>query len=236
MAETASSSIWSRSPIARFFRWLFSWRGLRRTLIVFAWTATIIALLYGFENWRGRRAWKKHEQQLLARGEQLDFQAFLPKPVSDDENFAATPFVQSWFIRYINDPEIWQDNYLKVSGKLSSQRDKPQRDIVDLVGWQMAYDALRSGQLATAEPFQSEKRDPESRRAAALALLESMKDTEAKIAELRAASARPHARYPIQFKEDVWSILLPHLARIKGASQRLKVLASAKLAAGQSAG
>src|SRR5688500_202592 len=99
MTEAPSSSIWSRSPLARFFHWLFSWRGLRRVLIVMAWAATIIVLLYGFENWRGRRAWKKHEQQLLARGEKLDFKAFFSKPVPDEQNFAASPFVASWSIK-----------------------------------------------------------------------------------------------------------------------------------------
>src|SRR6266436_5572247 len=97
MTDHARPSIWERSTIVRFFRWLFSWRVIRRTLIVVAWTATIIALLYGEENWRGRRAWNKYRRELEARGEQLDLQAFIPKPVPDEQNFAATPFIQSWF-------------------------------------------------------------------------------------------------------------------------------------------
>src|SRR5688572_1410611 len=111
MTEPVSSSISPRNPLARFFKWLFSWRGVRRVLIVTAWAATIIVLLYGFENWRGRRAWKKHEQQLLARGEQLDFKAYFPKPVPDAQNFAATPFVASWSIKGDIDSNLWQDSY-----------------------------------------------------------------------------------------------------------------------------
>jgi len=235
MAEPISPSIWARSPLARFFRWLFGWRGARRILIVAAWTATIVALLYGIENWRGRRAWKTHEQQLLARGEQLDFRAFLLKPVPDDQNFAATPFVTSWSIKHNTDSNIWQDSYTKIDGKIPSPRDKSTRHFVDLVAWQKALDAYRSGQLGATEIRQSDKRDPESRRAAAVAVLESMKDTEPKIAEMRAASARPYSRYPIEFKDDPWSLAFPHLAKLKGACQRLRLKASAELAADQSA-
>src|SRR5439155_8915209 len=98
-----------RSPVMRFVRWLFSWRGLRRVLIVLAWTVTLIALLYGEENWRGRHAWNECRQELEAHGEQLDLKALIPKPVPDEQNFAATPFVQSWFERKMNPHERWPD-------------------------------------------------------------------------------------------------------------------------------
>src|SRR5438876_102285 len=89
---------WPRS----FFCWLFSWRGVRRILIVLAWTVAIIALLYGEENWRGRRAWNKCRHQLETRGMQLDYRAFIPKQIPDEQNFAATPFIKSWFIQNTN--------------------------------------------------------------------------------------------------------------------------------------
>ncbi|PYJ05721.1 MAG: hypothetical protein DME25_07960, partial [Verrucomicrobia bacterium] len=95
-------SIWRRELLPhaailkwprRFFRWLFSWRGLRRSLIVLAWTATIIALFYGEENWRGRRAWNNYRHELEARGETLDLKGFIPKPVPDDQTFAMPPLL-----------------------------------------------------------------------------------------------------------------------------------------------
>jgi len=236
MIESASSSISARSPLARFFRWLFSWRGARRILIITAWTATIIVLLYGFENWRGRRAWKKHEQQLLARGEQLDFRAFLPKPIPDEQNFAATPFVASWSVKGNTDSNIWQDTwYPTLVNKIPIQQKSPHRTFVDLVAWQMALDTFRSGGWANAREFRSDKHDPESRRAAARAILEALKELDPKLAELRAASTRPHARYPIELKDDPWSMAFPHLPVVKTTSQRLRLKASAELAAGQSA-
>ena len=39
---------------ARFFRWLFSWRVMRRGLFALACLATLTGLLYAMENWRGK--------------------------------------------------------------------------------------------------------------------------------------------------------------------------------------
>ena len=117
----------NRSPLVRCFRWLFSWRGVRRILIVLAWTATILALLYGEENWRGWRAWSKYRQAAEARGEQLDYTAFIPKPIPDEQNFAATPFIQSWFVRGTNNPNGWQDNFSKMEERIASPKQNPGR-------------------------------------------------------------------------------------------------------------
>src|SRR5438045_4115675 len=98
-AETAPGP----NRLRRFFRWLFSGRGARRILITLAWGLTGIALIYAEENWRGRHAWRKYRDDLLARGEQLDLQAYIPKPVPEDQNFASTAFVRAWFNRKLND-------------------------------------------------------------------------------------------------------------------------------------
>src|SRR6266540_1442717 len=81
----------------RQFRWLFSWRMIRRCLFVLACLVTLLALYCAEENWRGRRAWNGYRRERQARGEQLDYSAFVPKPWPDEQNFAATPFVKSWF-------------------------------------------------------------------------------------------------------------------------------------------
>src|SRR6266568_1719652 len=117
MTDQAQPSIWERSTLVRFFRWLFSWRGIRRILIVVAWTATIIALFYGEENWRGRRAWNKYRHELEARGEQLDWKAFIPKPVPAEQNFAATSFFEFLFINKTN-RHNWNDDYDRASRKI----------------------------------------------------------------------------------------------------------------------
>ena len=224
-----------RSEFVRFFRWLFSWRGLRRILIMLAWTATAIALIYGVENWRGRRAWQKYRQQLEARGEQLDLRAFIPKEVPDDQNFAAAAFVKSWFSQGMDTEKIWADKYGKVFGKVRSrtdQQEKGRRHFIDLAAWALAFEAAEAGNLK--KEFSTGKLDRESRSRAAPAVLEGLKDSESKLAELREASTRPHSRSPVKYDiENPWGILLPHLPPLKSACQRLQVRACAKLAMGQ---
>ena len=62
-----------------------------------------------------------------------------------------------------------------------------------------------------------------------------MKTNEAVFAELRAASSRRYSRYPVQYGMDNPStIMLPHLAGVKGVCWRLQLKACAELAAGRS--
>src|SRR5260221_13170911 len=160
MTDQAQPSIWERSTIARFFRWLFSWRVVRRTLIVLGWTATITALLYGEENWRGRRAWNKYRRELEARGERLVLRSFIPKPVPDEQNFAATPFIQSWFSQKTNEgARSWGDAYDRAAASVPSSEAKNPRRFVNLVACQMAFDAIRSGQTNKHQRFESARLD-----------------------------------------------------------------------------
>ena len=50
--------------------------------------------------------------------------------------------------------------------------------------------------------------------------------------ELRAVSTRPHGRFPIRY-EDGFNALLPHLARMKGITQFLRLRSAAELEAGR---
>ncbi len=235
MTDQAQPSIWERSTLVRFFRWLFSWRGIRRILIVVAWTATIIALFYGEENWRGRRAWNKYRHELEARGEQLDWKAFIPKPVPAEQNFAATSFFEFLFINKTN-RHNWNDDYDRASRKISNSRtrhDGGNRHFIDLVAWRMALDAIRSGGLVPRQGFESDKLDLESRVKAAPAPLVALKSYDAIFAELRAASPRAYSRYPLKYKlDEPWTMLIPHLSEIKSIAQRLQLKACAGLAAG----
>src|SRR5262245_108109 len=97
-----SKSVWKREILADFppFRWpgqAARWLFSRRGLIALAWVATIVALVYAEENWRGRHAWNKMRRELEARGESLDWTTFIPKPIPDEQNFAAASVVQAWF-------------------------------------------------------------------------------------------------------------------------------------------
>jgi hypothetical protein len=79
------------SILARFFGWLFTWRTVRRALVSLACFATLVGLFYTEEDWRGKRAWEQCRRELQSKGVLLDWSAFIPPPVPDDQNFFKAP-------------------------------------------------------------------------------------------------------------------------------------------------
>ncbi len=142
--------------VQRFFGWLFSGRVIRKMLIGLAWLVTLVVLFYAEEDWRGWHEWNNYRQQLEAGGAQLDLRAFIPKPVPDDQNFAAIPLIESWFTQRTNFAKKWADNYSLASSMIGSETNPPapegnsyqggERYFLDLAAWKMAFDAIQSGQ------------------------------------------------------------------------------------------
>lgn len=83
----------------RSCRWFFTWRTMRRTLVGAAVLATLLAIFYAEENWRGKRAWEQCKRDLAAKGELLDWAACIPAPIPDDENIIKAPKMAEWFIK-----------------------------------------------------------------------------------------------------------------------------------------
>jgi hypothetical protein len=228
-----------------FVRWLCCWRNLKRLPLVFACLATAVALLYAEENFRGKHAWNRFRKEAEARGEQLDWKAFVPKPVPDEQNFAATPLIKSWFVLTntdVNPSFSPKDNISQAGSRVSWT------GITDLVAWKQALEAVQDRQTNTiqrgvslrwsrdsGQQIKSGKLDRKSRAEAAPAVLEALKTNKATFAELRAASQRPFCRYPIEYdSEDPAAILLPHLNYVRAVCRRFSLKACAELAAGQS--
>lgn len=67
---------------------------MRRLLFCLACLATLAAIFYAEENWRGRRDWENYKREWEAKGEKFDWQVFVPPPVPDDQNFAMAPFFE----------------------------------------------------------------------------------------------------------------------------------------------
>ena len=78
--------------------WRPSWRGIirfaLRTSAVGVGLGLLVLGFYGYQNWRGKRAWQSFQAELKQRGESLDFVRLLPEPVADETNFARSPAFQ----------------------------------------------------------------------------------------------------------------------------------------------
>lgn len=72
-----------------------SWQ--RRFLCACLVIVALLALAVVIENWRGRRAWAECKRELAAKGEVVDWAAFLPAPVPDAENILKAPKMAEWF-------------------------------------------------------------------------------------------------------------------------------------------
>ena len=232
-------SLWQRTTTRRFLRWLFCWEAARRILTTIAVVVTLIAAFYAEEDFRGRHAWKRYRQQAHARGEELDWKALIPKPVPDDQNFAAIPLVKSWFVRSTNTFRSNQkgDYYLQAVDHVVAPAGHSvgTRRFIDLVAWSHALDVVRAGKMTGDQKFSSDKFDLASRAEAAPSVLDALKTNEAEFAELRIASRRPYSRYPVNYDvADPGAILLRHLGRLRGYCGRLELKACAELALGRS--
>jgi hypothetical protein len=84
----------------QFFHWLFRRRTQGRVLIGLAALVTFVAIFYLEEDWRGWHAWQICKRELEAKGVVLDWNACIPPPVPDDQNFFAAPKMQEWFVRH----------------------------------------------------------------------------------------------------------------------------------------
>lgn len=61
--------------------------------------AITVGLFYAEENWRGKRVWEKCKRELEATGQVLDWSAYIPGPVPEDQNIFKVPEIQQWFVK-----------------------------------------------------------------------------------------------------------------------------------------
>ena len=85
--------------VRRALRRVLNKRMVPRYLFCLACLATLLAASYAVENWRGKRAWEKCRRELEAKGEVLDWKAFIPAPVPDEQNVFKAPKMTEWFVR-----------------------------------------------------------------------------------------------------------------------------------------
>ena len=83
----------------RAFGRLVNKRMIPRYLFWLACLATLLGIFYAVEDWRGKRAWDKCRHELEAKGAVLDWNAYIPAPVPDEQNIFKAPKMTEWFVK-----------------------------------------------------------------------------------------------------------------------------------------
>jgi hypothetical protein len=214
------------------------WRRTRRILVGVACVATLIAVFYAEEDWRGKRAWDNYRRELEAKGEKLDWRAFVPPAVPDDQNFFTAPI----FTNILNgkivmnpwhsdgSPNVWP-NVQPINDGVGYLGGEGKTRITDLETWQTGYRNPTNASLTKEFPVAPEPQTP------AKDVLFALSKFDSAVEELRQASQRPYASVPLNYEEGFGSAssLLPVLAELKRCTQLLQLRADAELADGQSA-
>jgi hypothetical protein len=232
-----------------FIRWIFCWRNLKRTFFGLACLATLIALFYAEEDWRGKHDWEKFKREWEAKGEHFDFASVIPPPVPDDQNFAMAPiWIESVKATLGGNARRWKypddgrtnftDRLMLIVGRNGDWLNVPtngywaKETITDLKPWQDYYRALvqtnRNSTITNEFPVAPQPQSP------AQDVLLALSKYNPAIEELREASQLPYSRFPLNYDVMPAAILLPHLAALKRCSQVLQLRAIAELQNGES--
>ena len=223
-----------------FLSWLFCWRNFRSFLFGLACLATLIALLYAEEDWRGKHAWEKFKREWEAKGEKFDRASVVPPAVPEEQNFALTPVVASSYETFLDKHghALWPRN-TNVANRLemavSHNYESPSNGtgnwqkstMSDLKVWQQYYRTLAA--KTNEFPVSSQPQSP------AADVLLALSKYDSTIEELRRSSQLPSSRFPLEYdKENPDDMLLPHLGALKGSTPVLRLRAIAELQNGQS--
>lgn len=245
--------------LRHFFRWLFSWRIIKRCLVGAAFLTVLVVGFYAEENWRGRHAWENYRHEWEAKGEKFDFAAFAPPLVPDDQNFAMAPIVVSC---YAGQLERRKDDSSEAKNTITNRLEmRPERinyeydtnmtlgrwqmaKLTDLKPWQDYYRATTSTNICDSgnglrsvdiKPVMTNEFPvaPQPQSPAADVRL-ALSRYDAALVELEQAGARPYSRFPLNYQaENPPEIFLPHLAKLKGCVLVLQLRALAELQLGQ---
>ena len=238
-----------------FLHWIWNWRNFKRFLFGVACLATLIALFYAEEDWRGKRDWEKYKQAEAAKGANFDWESVVPPPVPDDQNFAFSPvWIASEKDTFLKTPErakawygdrIYNDGVTRLaalfpvytSGLVGTnwwnQKLPKEPDVTNT--WQtMSKVDLAPWQtyyrtLQLSSPIANIPITPQPQSPAQDVLL-ALSKYDPVIEQLRTDSALPESRFPLTYDQaDKAAILLPHLAALKRQALVLQLRSLAEL-------
>src|ERR1051326_6465946 len=182
-------------------------------------TGTLVALFYRVEHWRGYWAWERCQRELKDKGEQLDWVAYVPPRVPDEQNFIKTPLLEAF----------------GYAGQVANREWQCFDDARQYLVWEAWVDS-RVGRKMDWEKCQAVLRHranlalPPLPQHPAADLLRVLEGTEAGLDEFGDASLKPLAQFdvdrtaPFEESRDV------NFVRVRTLSQLLAYHACAELA------
>ncbi|NDA68825.1 MAG: hypothetical protein EBY09_19710, partial [Verrucomicrobia bacterium] len=224
------------------------WRGLAvKSAFLLAALATLIAVFYAEENWRGRRAWNRFRAEWEAKGVKFTFAEVLPPPVPDEDNAAMHPLFKPMF-DYTRDSKslsagaVWRDtnamqrlhNFTaypaavrstfrgNLPGFASTQERTNGVAVADWAAWQhyLRHDTNYAATPSAPTPAED--------------VLRYLSRHDPLVNELDEALRRPHCRFPIKYgSEPPDRTMLPHLGPLRSIAVTLAIRAAAAVEAGQ---
>lgn len=212
---------------ARFFRWLFSARILKRLFIAFFSVFALITVAWQVENWRGRTKWETWKAEWEAKGEKFDLASVVPPEVPDDQNFAKSVLFEPLF-------DVDSNNKPSDQAAFDTAKDRfgLQRSPRNSFGWRHGQRrdlAAWEGEVLQLEPPPAKGATPSD------TVLAALEPYAADMAALANDLRRPHGRFDIRY-ENGFTALIPHLTVMKQAAALFSLRASARLAKGDTEG
>jgi hypothetical protein len=191
------------------FRW-WTWRLTRRLLFACAVLATLIALVYAVENWRGRRAFAAVAREAAAAGLSFNLADHAPPPVPDALNLAKISLLEPP-LNEAGRTRFWQEleQRLGLQPPAGSTAVYPPSDgSPDFLKNQAAdFARLRAAFQTATETRDSENLDAYLYRVAPI------------LSELATACAtRPHLQFDSDWSRPYW-INLRHIGAMRLVSQ-----------------
>ncbi len=224
------------SLVRRLFRWLFSWRTLRRGLLTLAGLVTFVALFFAEENWRGKRDWEQFKREWEAKGEHFELASFYSPRVSEDQNFLMTPYLAPLFRE---DQNGATDGRKKGGGTTNAPALTPHVDIYGGTSDLPVFGNFESGSLTDLRKWQEYYRgntnfaSPPKAGDAAHDVLFALGKFEPVLKELREATLRQQVVFPAPTDGNL-TRMFSYFSTVKGLTVALRLHATANLDAGRS--
>lgn len=211
---------------------MFAWRAWRRLAFGFGGLLVLIGILYGWENWRGNRAWKALESEWRAKGEPFELSAVIPASIPDAENFASTPLFTA-LLDYTLDPVGKTNRWKDEAGRKRAASISPFGN--DEPKSRPSWHQQQPVDLATLQAHYQKQKDfpqPDQPGRPGDDVLKALSRYDDAMTEVRSVASRPRSRYPVHYEEN-FSCLLPHLAVLKNLARITELQALAHLDLGK---